>query len=279
MQSGVFQAQKKDGSIYYRSSITYHSKHISLGGYSNEAAAHQAYQTASNLLADQKPCLPDDYLAEHYPGLPFRKWISLLNFKNNGIYCKTPIYLRSNFFQYFLSPEDVLIFDVDDLFYYSNHSIMRRGNHLFVAEYGLQTNIRSRYGIRNFARINIDYRFVNGNCSDYRYSNIEIINPYHGVTVTTEQSHTIYTTRIHILGNYLVGRYHSLAEAATAYNKAVDTLIQNGSPKQYAKNYIEELSPAAYHNLYHQIQMPEKILRYSFETENHLETDPHGSSM
>lgn len=273
MQSGVFQAQKKDGTIYYRSSITYHSKHISLGGYCDELEAHRAYQTASDLLTDQKTCQPDDYLAEHYPVLPFRKWISLLNFKNNGIYCKTPIYLRSNFFQYFLSPEDVLIFDVDDLFYYSNHSIMRRGSHLFVAEYGMQTNIRSRYGIRNFARIDVDYRFVNGNCSDYRYSNIEIINPYHGVTVTTEQGHTIYTTRIHIHGNYLVGRYHSLAEAATAYNKAVDTLIQNGSMKKYAKNYIEELSPAAYRNLYHQIEIPEKILRYSFETENHSETD------
>lgn len=273
MQSGVFQAQKKDGTIYYRSSITYRSKHISLGSYRSETEAHQAYQTASDLLKNPKTCQPDDYVAEHYPGLPFHKWISLLNFKNNGIYCKTPLYLRSNFFQYFLSPEDVLLFDVDDLFYYSNHSIMRRGSHLFVAEYGMQTNIRSRYGIRNFARIDVDYRFVNGNCSDYRYSNIEIINPYHGVTVTTEQSNTIYTTRIHIHGNYLVGRYHSLAEAAIAYNKAVDTLTQNGSPKQYAKNYIEELSPAAYRNLYHQIPIPEKILRYSFETESHPEAD------
>ncbi|MDE6850956.1 MAG: hypothetical protein K2J67_00495, partial [Lachnospiraceae bacterium] len=122
MQSGVFQAQKKDGTIYYRSSITYHAKHISLGSYEQETAAHQAYQTASMLLADQKNYQPDDYYADQFPVLPFRKWITLLNFKNNGIYCKTPIYLRSNFFQYYLSPEDVLLFDADDLFYYSNHS-------------------------------------------------------------------------------------------------------------------------------------------------------------
>ena len=57
--------------------------------------------------------------------------------------------MRVNFFNYYLSQDDVLIFDVDDLFYYSNHSIMRRGSHLFVAEYGMQTNIASRYGIRS----------------------------------------------------------------------------------------------------------------------------------
>lgn len=263
MQSGVFQAQKKDGTIYYRSSITYRSKHISLGSYENESAAHLAYQTASTLLTEETNHQPDDYHTDRFPGLPFRKWITLLNFKNNGIYCKTPIYLRSNFFQYFLSPEDVLLFDVDDLFYYSNHSIMRRGNHLFVAEYGMQTNIHSRYGIRNFARTGVDFRFVNGNHSDYRYSNIEIINPYHGVTVTTKQGHTIYTTKIHIHGNYLVGRFQSLTEAAIAYNKAVDTIIQKGNTKQFEKNYIEELSPQAYHHIYEQITMPEKILRYS----------------
>lgn len=262
MQSGVFQAQKKDGTIYYRSSITYRSKHISLGSFEDESAAHLAYQTASDLLADQADYQPDNYHADRFPGLPFRKWITLLNFKNNGIYCKTPIYLRSNFFQYFLSPEDVLLFDADDLFYYSNHSIMRRGSHLFVAEYGMQTNIHSRYGIRNFARNNVDFRFVNGNTSDYRYSNIEIINPYHGVTVTTEQTHTVYTTRIHIHGNYLVGRYQTLTEAAIAYNKAVDILTTKGIGKQYEKNYIEELSTQSYHSLYERICVSEKILRY-----------------
>ena len=53
---------------------------------------------------------------------------------------------------------------------------MRRGNHLFVAEYGMQTNIHSRYGIKNFAREGIDYQFVNGDRKDFRYSNIEIFN-------------------------------------------------------------------------------------------------------
>lgn len=263
MQTGVFQAQKKDGSIYYRSSITFHSKHISLGSYDSETLAHQAYVTASALLSSKTTYQPDHYNSVQFPVLPFHKWISLLNFKNNGIYCKTPIYLRNNYFHYYLSPDDVLIFDVDDLFYYSNHSIMRRGGHLFVAEYGMQTNIHSRYGIRNFARQDVDYRFVNGNPGDYRYSNVEIINPYHGVTVTTEQGHTVYTTRIHIHGDYIVGRYHSLQEAAVAYNKARNILTEKGVNKNFGENYIEELSRKDYQKLYDKISISKKILEYS----------------
>ncbi|MDO4166261.1 MAG: hypothetical protein Q4D32_02530 [Eubacteriales bacterium] len=263
MKTGVFRTQKKDGSIYYRSSITFRAKHISLGSYDQESQAHQAYITASTVLSAATDYQPDDYQERLFPALPFRKWISLINFKNNGIYCKTPIYLRSNFFQYYLSPEDVLLFDADDLFYYSNHSIMRRGGHLFVAEYGMQTNIHSRYGIRNFARINVDYRFVNGNPCDYRYSNIQVINPYHGVTITTEQGHTVYTTRIHIHGDYLVGRYESLVEAAIAYNKARHILSEKGVQKHFEKNYIEELSPESYQAIYDKISISEKILRYT----------------
>ena len=33
---GVFKAQKKNGDIYYRSSITFRSKHISLGSFDND---------------------------------------------------------------------------------------------------------------------------------------------------------------------------------------------------------------------------------------------------
>ena len=55
---------------------------------------------------------------------------------------------------------------------------MRRGGHLFVADYGMQVNIASRYGIKNFAVENRDYRFVNGNDHDFRYANIEILNTY-----------------------------------------------------------------------------------------------------
>ena len=257
--SGVFQAQKKDGTLYYRSSITFRSKHISLGSFPTEKEAHLAYKEAKTLLETEELLLPDDYDSAKNPFLPFSKWISLLNFKNNGYYIKTPIYLRSNFFSYYLSPTDVLIFDADDLFYYSNHSIMRRGNHLFVAEYGMQTSIHTRYGIRNFARRDIDFRFVNGDTNDFRYSNIEIINPYQGVTKKEGKTKPCYIAKIHIHGDFVIGKYESLTEAAIAYNKAVNILKDSGSKKQFEKNFIEELSGKEYKTIYEKIKIDENI--------------------
>ena len=260
--AGVFQTTKKDGSVSFRASITFRSKHNSLGSYTDEISAHTAYQEARQLLESSKQLTPDDYHASEYKALAFRKWISLINFKNNGFYFKTPIYLRSNFFSYHLSPKDVLLFDADDLFYYSNHSIMRRGGHLFVSEYGMQTNIHSRYGIKNFARLNIDYRFVNGDTSDFRYSNIEILNAYHGVTCLKKHPHPIYQAKIHIHGDFIIGKYDTAIKAAVAYNKAADILRQNGCPKNFEKNYIEDLTTADYRTLYDEITISKKIITY-----------------
>ncbi|MCD7826036.1 MAG: hypothetical protein LUH14_08755 [Clostridiaceae bacterium] len=257
---GVFQATKKNGTKYYRSSITYRSRHISLGSYPTEQLAHQAYLEAKTLLECRQNYLPDNYNKEAFPQLSFSKWISLINFKNNGYYIKTPIYLWRNFFSYYLSPTDILLFDADDLFYYSKHSIMRRGNHLFVAEYGMQTNIRSRYGIKNFARPGIDFRFVNGDSNDFRYSNIEIINPYHGVTCTrTETAEPVYTAKIHVNGDYIIGKYRSAKEAAIAYNKAVDLLKEKGCKKNFEKNYLEHLNSQEYHAIYQSLPISEKL--------------------
>lgn len=261
---GAAEAKKKDGKKYYRSSITYHSKHISLGSFAAEEQAHAAYLEAKKILECEKIYSPDEYDSVFFPSLPFRKWISLINFKNNGLYIKTPIYLRSNFFSYYLSPEDVLLFDADDLFYYSNHSIMRRGNHLFVAEYGMQTNIQSRYGIRNFARLGIDYRFVNGDTKDFRYSNIEILNPYQGVTNSGTENRPEYIARIHIHGDFLIGRFATPEKAAIAYNKAADHLAECGFQKNFEKNYIEDYSAKQYREIYESIELPEKIKNVAF---------------
>lgn len=261
---GVFQAKKKNGTIYYRSSITFHSKHISLGSFPDEHSAHSAYLEAKTLLEQEKKLTPDDYPFDKTTALSFSKWVCLVNFKNNGFYIKTPIYLQRNFFSYYLSPTDVLLFDADDLFYYSNHSIMRRGNHLFVAEYGMQTNIHSRYGIKNFARPGIDYRFVNGDSNDFRYSNIEILNPYHGVSNPTEKGDKTYLAKIHIHGDFIIGRYTTPIEAAIAYNKAADILHAKNITKQFEKNYIEQLSREEYQNLYNSIEISKKIMDYPF---------------
>ena len=263
---GVFPAKKKDGTCYYRSSITYHSKHISLGSYSVPDNAHTAYLTASKILTAKEEsifarCTVEDY-ATLNPPLPFEKWVCLLNFRDNGIYCHTPIYLKNRFFLYYLDPFTPLKFDADDLFYYMHRKIMRRGKHLFVSDYGMQVSILSRYGVRSHAVAGRDYRFVNGDELDFRYSNIEIINRYHGVTRRLHRGKDIFTARIHINGNFLIGRYLTEHEAAIAYNKAADFLNKNGFSKNFPRNYIEELSERDYAKLYANIRIGRKIREY-----------------
>lgn len=263
MLPGVYKTAKKNGNTYYRASITFCSKHISLGSFESEGQAHKAYLDAADIIKSDKTYSPDDYCDGICRALSFSKWIVLINFKNNGIYIKTPIYLRKNFFYYYLSVNDVLVFDVDDLFYYSEHKILRRGGHLFVTEYGMQTNIASRYGIRNFARPGTDFCFVNGNNRDFRYENIKILNPYQGVTAEKYKSGVCYVTRIHINGNYTVGRYNTIEEAAAAYNKAADLLEEKGILKHFERNYIEEMPAKDYMELYNSASISDKIINFT----------------
>ena len=43
LDKGIFRAIKKDGTVYYRASLTYRGKHISLGSYRDAGQAHSAY--------------------------------------------------------------------------------------------------------------------------------------------------------------------------------------------------------------------------------------------
>ncbi len=256
---GVYQAQKKDGSTYYRASITYKQKHISLGSYSSASMACAAYLEASSLLSSGELCLSD---YSKFRLLSFEKWVCLLNFRNNDIYFSTPIYMRKNYFEYYLSPSYILKFDVDDLFYYSSHKIMRRGRHFFVADYGMQVNIASRYGIKNYAVKGRDYLFVNGDDMDFRYENIKILNSFHGVTKKETAKGLRYVAKIHINGNYTIGSYPTDIEAAIAYNKAIDLLKKGGVTKRFLPNYLENLSPMAYADIYAKVPVSDKILHY-----------------
>ena len=58
---GVFRAVKKDGTVYYRASLTRHGKHISLGSFATQEEAHRTYTIAANLLKSEIRFLPDDY--------------------------------------------------------------------------------------------------------------------------------------------------------------------------------------------------------------------------
>lgn len=257
MLPGVYHARKKDGTEYYRSSITYKNKHISLGSFSTEQEASAAYELAGRLLHD--PSITLEHYTRQSGSLAFAKWVTLLNFRDNGMYIKTPIYLRKNFFLYYFDTDDFITFDIDDLFYYSTHTISRRGGHLFVADYGMQVNILSRYGIHNHAVAGRDFRFINGDNRDFRYANIDIINRFFGVFRIEKDTHTVYETRIHGNGSWIVGRYDTEINAAVAYNKAASVLVKKGYCKEYPVNYIEELSADEYRQIYKNVPISHRI--------------------
>lgn len=271
MLPGVYQAKKKDGTIYYRSSITYQGKHISLGSYPSESEAHQAYLDALTILDHSAAASLDNQVSIEECSsvssvLSFDKMVTLINFRDNHLYIPTPIYLRKNYFSYYLDPSTELKFDIDDLFYYSSHRILKRQGHLYVNDYGMQVTLSSRYGIRNYAVCDRDYRFVNGDRTDFRYSNIQVINRYYGVFRSEKDGKIRYRVKIHINGDFTVGSYRDEVRAAVAYNKAADLAKQAGIQKNFPQNYIEELSGSAYADIYTSIKISKRYLEFLEQT-------------
>jgi hypothetical protein len=261
MLPGVYRAVKKNGQEYYRASTTFHGKHISLGSYAEERAANEAYSLCVELLSSSCAWTIDDYPPDCV--LPFDKWVVLINYRDNRIYFKNPIYLKKRYFLYYIDRSTCLKFDVDDLFYYANHKIMKRGGHYFVSDYGMQVNIASRYGIKNFAVLGRDYRFINGEDKDYSYHNIEIINHYHGVTKVFRKGNPLYLAKIHINGDYVIGRYQTETEAAIAYNKAALILNNNGLSKKFPQNFIEGINEITYAAIFQKLRISKKFLVYA----------------
>lgn len=257
MAAGVYKTTKKDGTTYYRASINFKNKHISLGSSSNLKDATAMYQEAKRLIEDSSLHL-NNYFS-HLHTLSFEKAVCLLNYRDNGIYIKTPIYLQTGFFLYFMDASTSLKFDNDDLFYYSSHKILRRNGHFYVNDYGMQYNIMNRYGIKNYAVQDRDYRFANGDCTDLRYANIVILNKYHGITQEMRNNKIWYVARLHINGDIIIGKYTSEIKAAIAYNKGVDFAREAGIEKNYIENYITELTPREYADLYTRLPISDKF--------------------
>ena len=260
MEKGVFQAKKKDGTIYFRASITRKGKHVALGSYATEEEAALAYRMAEFLYAHTEVDLLG--LSGQYEPLSCDRAVTILNHRDHGIYIKTPIYLRRGYFSYFLKGVGELKFDNDDLFYYSSHRILVHDGHLYVNDFGMQYGILARYGIKNFAVSGRDYRFANGDSLDFRYENIIVINRYHGVTQKEQNGSLLYEVKIHINGDFLVGRYDDEAVAAVAYNKAADAAQKAGVAKEFPKNYVIEYAAAQYHRVYREIELPLKYQKY-----------------
>ena len=125
-------------------------------------------------------------------------------------------------------------------------------------------NIVNRYGIKNYAVCGRDYRFRNGDPLDYRRENLEILNQYNGVIPLSGGSASGYLARIHINGNYVIGIYSDMTEAAIAYNKAIDILRRNGCKKNFTPNYLEQISAGTYADIYTRLPISGKIEKLTF---------------
>ena len=265
MAPGVFLAEKKDGTPYWRASVTHKGKHISLGSFDEEALAERAYLEACKVLRGDPDTLPQ--ISDHDEGscvLPFSKWVALINFRDNGIWCRGPIYLRKGYFEYYLSATEDYRFGPDDLFYYTHHTIQKRGGHLFVADYGMQVSVLSRYGVRPYSVPGRDHYFKNGDDHDYRPGNLVVVNRYMGVQQESRRKNFVARINMGSGKTVVVGHYDTEEEAAIAYNKAVDVLKAAGSDRAYEKNYLDDVSPAKYIVLYNNIKIREGALLDSF---------------
>lgn len=260
MLPGVYEFKRSDGVINYRSSITIDKKHISLGSYPSEEEASAAYMEAGKVYGD-----PGMNISGYSDSLTlsFDKYVSLINLRDNHIYFATPIFVRKRDFSYYLSPSEELKFDADDLFYLSTRTISRRGNHLFVSDYGSQVSLHERFGIKSFSVPGRDFLFVNGDPLDYRRENIKLINRYNGVFMFQKKLRTLYKVIIHVRSNYVVGVYPSEKEAAIAYNKAADTLIKNGIKKKFQLNFVEGVSNKEYAEIYTKVKISDTVKKLS----------------
>lgn len=259
-QKGVQTAYKKDKQIYYKASITYTNKHISLGSYNNEQTAHEAYLEAYEIIFNNK------YKIIEFSNkmiLPFEKWVILHNFRDNNYYIGNPIYLYKSYFCYYLSEKIEFKFNTEDLFYYATHKIHFRNGYYYIIDHGQQINILSRYHIKNYAIIGKDYIFKNGDIHDFRTLNLEVINKYNGVHKITKKNKIVYTCKIHDKNNILVGVYNTEIEAAIAYNKAIDLLKSYGVDKEINKNYIADLNKEQYKEMYKKIKISSNIISRS----------------
>ena len=59
MLQGVYIAYRKDNTPYYRSSIHYNGKHVSLGSFDTEEKAHEAYEEASRIYKSKDITIDD----------------------------------------------------------------------------------------------------------------------------------------------------------------------------------------------------------------------------
>ena len=72
----------------------------------------------------------------------------------------------------------------------------------------------------------------------------------------------VFVTRIHINGDYIIGRYPTEEEAAIAYNKASESLSAAGFKKEFPENYVETIDEIDYARIYHMVRLSKKFRNF-----------------
>lgn len=225
-------------------------------------ATSTSYKEADALLKEAEMIMTLPPGIPHFA--PFKlnvqKIVCLCNLRDHQHYIKNPIYLYPTYFHYYLSATCVLTFDLKDLFYFSTYKIHQRGHYLYTQDSISQKSILSRFGIMNYSVIGKDYRFKNGNPYDFRQQNLEIINPYKGVTKKEKGGCIFYTASICLPKKLIIGHYTSEVEAAIAYNKALDLLARYEHPLTSSRNSIPFLTRTEYEAIYHRLSLSPRLL-------------------
>jgi len=240
----------------YKLYFVYNKEKIYLGSYATYEKAQEMLSEAEALMQIPDHTIPD---FNKYK-MDYKKVISLCNFRDNKRFIKNPIYIYSNYFHYYLSKDCILTFDVKDLFYFSTYKIRKRGNYLYTQDSVSQKSILSRFGILNHSVLGKDYYFKNNDPYDFRKENLEIINTYKGVTKKEKADGDIYIANIYIDSNLIIGYYNTEIEAAIAYNKAIDLIIDHTPNKTYTPNLIPYLTKDEYQNIYNNLTVSPRLL-------------------
>ena len=244
----------------YRVYYLYKTKKIYIGLYNTYEEALWAYEFVEKLFTSD---LSLNEYSNSCP-IPFEKFVACINFRVTHMYFKTPIYVYTDHFKYYLTPDLWLTFDLKDLLYFSTKRIHKRGDYLYTYIGDHQENILKRFGFNRPMTYLKDYTFLNGNRYDFRRKNIQVINHYYGVSLETKYNKPTYVTRITLnKGTLVVGHYTSDMLAAIAYNKAVDLVTASLKEHNYPKNTFPFLTRQEYENLYLSLPISKRLTHKS----------------
>ena len=245
--------------VNYKTYFTHNKKKLSLGTFKTSDIANTAILEATKIINEKERNLDESYI-NSFKVLDYKKVVTICNFRDNNKFIKNPIYIYKDYFKYYLSSDLFLVFDTKDLFFFSSYKIYKRGKYIYTQDNISQQNILSRFGIQNHSVSGRDYIFKNGNVYDFRKQNLQVLNSYKGVTQKIKEYETIYITTIFKDKNIVVGHYNSELEAAIAYNKAGDLLINLGLKKDFIKNEINFITKSEYNEIYNNIIVSDVLL-------------------